>query len=50
MNIFLYILAWLFYRTINRRRDRRWRSMTPEVRIRPACQLACLLICTRYRT
>lgn len=31
MNIFLYILTWFFYRTINRRRDRIWNSMTVQV-------------------
>jgi len=30
MNIFLYLLTWLFYREINRRRDRKWKAMTPE--------------------
>ncbi|KAH9929763.1 MFS general substrate transporter [Fomitopsis serialis] len=30
MNIALYVLTWLFYRTINKRRERKWESMTPE--------------------
>ncbi|KZT73228.1 MFS general substrate transporter [Daedalea quercina L-15889] len=30
MNIALYFLTWLFYRTINKRRARVWDSMTPE--------------------
>ena len=31
MNIVLYGLTWLFYRSINRRRDKIWNSMTLEV-------------------
>jgi len=30
MNIALYFLTWLFYRTINKRRERKWDSMTPD--------------------
>ncbi|KAI0347970.1 MFS general substrate transporter [Trametopsis cervina] len=30
MNIAIYGLTWLFYRTINKRRERIWNSMTPE--------------------
>ena len=31
MNFVLYFLTWIFYRTINKRRDRVWKSMTAEV-------------------
>ncbi|GJE86199.1 MFS general substrate transporter [Phanerochaete sordida] len=30
VNIVLYGLTWLFYREINRRRDLKWKAMTPE--------------------
>ncbi|KAI0732415.1 MFS general substrate transporter [Fomitopsis betulina] len=30
MNISLYFLTWLFYRTINNRRAKKWDSMTPD--------------------
>ncbi|KAH9837359.1 MFS general substrate transporter [Rhodofomes roseus] len=30
MNIALYFLTWLFYRTINKNRDKKWNSLTPE--------------------
>ncbi|KAI0073949.1 MFS general substrate transporter [Panus rudis PR-1116 ss-1] len=32
MNIVLYGLTFLFYRTINKRRERKWNAMTPEER------------------
>ena len=33
MNIFLYVFAFLFYRTLNARRDKIWNAWTKEVRL-----------------
>lgn len=32
MNIALYVITYFFYRQINRHREKKWNSMTPEVR------------------
>lgn len=40
MNIVLYGLTWLFYRTINRRRDRKWKAMSPQVSLSIPSQLS----------
>lgn len=43
MNIVLYILTYFFYRTINARRERIWKSWTPEVSDRPIIALPLLM-------
>jgi hypothetical protein len=34
MNITLYALVWLFYRTVNKRREKKWNSWSEEVRVK----------------
>lgn len=35
MNIILYLLAYVFYRTVNARREKIWKSWTPQVSCHP---------------
>lgn len=47
MNISLYFLTWLFYRTINNRRAKKWDAMTPDVCFPPGLVISSLLTVER---